>query len=273
MSGDGVYVSRDGLEDRFELGTPLYYILNLTIMVYGVCVFFFQIPLQNADVMHTYLHGGVNGVLYSERYSSPYHFALMFSAGRLLTFICVCMMILFRKTRLGCGSRKVGACTAFWSILLTVLIVLDVASLAILSSYYSHCNAVDAKSNPCNDRRWCAAPEVYMRDSNECPSTGPWAGTNAALTLSDMHVDSDFQWLLGLNVFFVMLEALFLLLPLALWLRSNTQERVPAPPAAIMGIPDDDALDPSMRYEAPTVQVMQLKHGIGMRRGRQVKKT
>jgi hypothetical protein len=241
-TGDGVYVSRDGKEDRFEFGSVLYYVLNLIIMFYGCAYYFSLIILQNADIPNTYFHAGINGELYTERYISPYHYALMFSSGRLLIFICVCAMVLFRKTRLGCGTRKYGVCTILWSFLLGALVVLDVAALAIFASYYAGCNGAHAKSNPCNDRRWCAVGEVWADANNECPNTGAWAGANAALTLADLGVDGDFQWLLGTSVFFVALEMVFLMLPLALWLRSNSSS------SSIegMAVDMDDVMDPSL---------------------------
>lgn len=242
--GDGVYISRDGAEDRFEVGSALYYTINLVIMTYGVCYYFYLIVLQNSDVPHTFTHAGVNGELYSERFASPYHYALIFTSGRLLIFISVCMMILFRKTRLGCGPRKYGVCTVFWSLALAVLIVMDVSALVIFGSYLASCNGPNSKSNPGNDARWCAAAVVWNNPSNECSNTGPWTGANAAITLQDLSVNVDFLWLFGAALLFSAMELVFLILPLALWLRSNTGRKVEA--AVVL---DTDAIDPSLIKE------------------------
>lgn len=258
--GDGVYVSRDGTEDRFEVGSALYYIINLVIMTYGVCYFLYQIALQNADIPHTFTHAGVNGELYSERFASPFHYALMFTSGRCWVFISVCMMILFRKTRLGCGPRKYGVCTVFWSMALAVLIVMDVSALVIFGSYLASCNGPHSKSNPANDARWCAAAVVWNNPANECSNTGPWTGVNAAITLPDLSVNVDFLWLFGASILFSAMELVFLILPLALWLRSNT---VTAATAAVTTktavVRDDDAIDPSLMKEDVGGDIIELK--------------
>ncbi len=263
--GDGVYVSRDGTEDRFEVGSALYYALNLVIMTYGVCYFLYLIVLQNANIPHTYT---VNGELYSERFASPYHYALMFTSGRLLIFISVCMMILFRKTRLGCGPRKYGVCTVFWSLALAVLIVMDVSALCIFGSYLASCNGPHSKSNPGNDARWCAVSVVWNDPSNGCPNTGPWTGSNAALTLQDLSVNTDFLWLFGSTLLFTAMELVFLILPLALWLRSNTRKKTVTTTTTSTVVVDDDAIDPSLIKEDDGDIIEVKKRFVGRRIGR-----
>jgi hypothetical protein len=253
-AGDGLYISRDGTIDRYDVGQPYYYVLHVALIVYALSFVAFLVLIENATVPHTFHHANQHGVLYSERSASRYWFALLVGTMRLWIFLVVCTMLLYRKTY--CTSRKTGrrypCCSVTWSVVLVVLVALELAGLAVLGSYLSHCNGADSSQaeNPCNDLRRCCANEVWTNPQNACPNT---IACVVVLSLDQLGKNEDFLWLFATTVCFVAFDMLFLFMPLGLWLAprdggSGKQKESD----------DEDVLDPTLptelEQEQPTRQ-------------------
>lgn len=170
--------------------------------------------IQNANIPYTYTKGSGNyGQLYSERYVTLYWFALMFSAFRLLTFLIVCMLLLFRNT--------VG-CSMFWVLILVVFVAADFFVLAALASNYTKCNAQEQPNNPCNDNRYCCVNAIWMNPLNLCPNTG--SCPIVVPSINALSANVDFVFLFSLTVAFCAFDLVFMFIPIGLWLAQPIME-------------------------------------------------
>ncbi len=189
--------------------------MNIVLILYGLGYIASLVLVQNAHVPYTYFKANNNGVLYNQRYVSLYWYALFFCCMRLFVFLVVLSMLLYRKT-LCCG--RYAGCTVFWMAILVVLIMTELFALAIMGSYLGRCNGLGEVDNPCNDDKWCCAPEIFGDAANLCDNT---AACTPAVSLAEMRANVDFLWLFAVTVVFVAGDIFFLLLPLGLWMTAT----------------------------------------------------
>jgi hypothetical protein len=202
--------------DAYEVSVGWYYALHIILVIYGLGYVASLMQLQNAHVEHTYHKANEHGTLYSQRYVQLYWYALVFIAARIFVFFVVQSMLLYRKY-LCCGG-KVPVCTIMWSGFLVALVIVELMVLSILGHYYGKCNGLDQLDNPCNDLKWCCAPEIFNNPANKCSNT---IACSPALTLASMVPDVDFVALFAVSVVFVAMDLFFLLLPLGLWMTAS----------------------------------------------------
>jgi hypothetical protein len=198
----------------YTAGTPWYYVLNVLLCVYGLGFIASLVLLTNAYVPHTYTAGTTYGTLYSGRFVSGYWIALMFCALRVFIPIIVANLLLYRETY--CCKTPGSGCIIFWVIFLVILVMMDLMGFTLLAGYYNKCNGIGAVDNPCNDKRWCCAPEIYSDVGNLCHNT---IGCSPAVALTDMRPNADFLWLFWTGFAFIIGDLIFLIAPLALWLQ------------------------------------------------------
>jgi hypothetical protein len=193
--------------DSFESGTITYYVTNVALLVYGLGVIASLTLLNNATVLYTYTLGNNYGTLYSDRFVTQWWWALFFNGTRVAHFLCVCSMLLFRKTAKWCNVA--------WWILMAFLFMLDVAALFMLSGYLGTCNGDSPGNwnNPCNSYNWCCDPRIYSRPENHCRPTSA-CPVGQAQTLEAMLPNADFLWLFVLNIVSVIFHLYFLALPM-----------------------------------------------------------
>lgn len=155
----------------------------------------------NTQIPYTHHFGNINGPLYSERFGSRQAMALALSATRIFQFLCICGLMTFKST--SCGPYP-GA-TVFWVLLLASLVLFDLISLVLNSSYLSSCNLAepDNQGNPCNAPNWCCAPEVFSNSANGCRNASPCIAGTAVSSVSQLGRRADFLWIFALNVLFV----------------------------------------------------------------------
>jgi hypothetical protein len=206
MASNTYFISADGQHDSFEQGAWSYYITNVLLFIYGLGVVCSLVLLQNATVLHTNTLGNSYGPLYSDRFVTPWWWALFFGATRVLMFMCVCSMLLYRKTG--------GWCVVIWMVPITLFILLDVASLFILGNYLGACNANRPGNwnNPCNSYVYCCDERIYSNPDNNCRPTGP-CPPGQAQTLEQMQPNADFLWLFALSVVAIVFDIYFFTLP------------------------------------------------------------
>lgn len=203
-------------QDLYDRGHALYYVLQVLLCTYAAGYFCSLVLIQNAYPTHTYHKNNNNGVLYSTRYTSLYWVALMFSAMRFMVIVFVCMAILFRKTT--CCGCKFNCCTGIWISLLIILVAFDFLTLSILGNHYAKCNGLDQVDNPCNDKKWCCAEEIYNNPANLCSNT-----CTPFIPYNTLVADVDFIWLFSLTVVFCAFDLVFMLIPIGLWLYGGLQ--------------------------------------------------
>ena len=183
------------------------------LIIYGLGYIASLVLIQNVQIEHTYHKANVHGVLYSDRYVTTYWLAVMFMAVRPLIFVVVCSLLLYRNTTC-CGNKGTG-CTAFWVVLLVILVLMDLLSFAIMSAQFSKCNGRGQVANGCNSYKWCCAPEIYSDPGNLCSITTP---CTPPVTLAELTPNVDFVWLFSVSVAFAAFDVFFLMVPVALWL-------------------------------------------------------
>jgi hypothetical protein len=105
-----------------------------------------------------------------------------------------------------------------WLFLLVVVIAMDFLVLSILSNHYSKCNGLDQLDNPCNDKKWCCASEIYSNPASLCGNT-----CAAFIPYSSLVADVDFIWLFSVTVAFCAFDLVFLFIPVGLWLYGGAQ--------------------------------------------------
>lgn len=208
----GTFETLDG-EDIYDPSSAWYYAIQIILFVYGLGSVAFLVLIENANVVNTYTRAGVFGVLYSLRYVQLWWYALYFGCFKFLVFVFVCTMITFRKTWC-CGRR--GGCVTIWSALLYAVIMLEIIAFGILSGYYASCNGLTQVDNPCNDYRWCCAPEVYTNPANACDNSSPCT-TPGHTVLSALAPNQDFVALFWVSFVFILFDLFFGILPFALW--------------------------------------------------------
>jgi hypothetical protein len=224
---DDIYSSKDTPNGG---GYYYYYVINVMLLLYALGFIASLVLVQNAHVIHTHHKGNVNGPLYSNRFTSMFWVALVLCVCRLWTFLVVNSMILYRKTRC-CGGY---GCTIFWSILLVLCVAADYLALAILGNYYRNCNGFEQLDNPCNDYKWCCVEAIYAIGTNLCGNT-----CTPFIPIGALKPNPDFLWLFWTTVVFCVLDLVFLLMPLGMWLAAS-------PVAAASGADsggDEDFLD------------------------------
>lgn len=201
------FISADGQHDSFETGAASYYVTNVLLFLYGAGVVASLVLLQNATVLHTNTLGNNYGPLYSDRFVTPWWWALCFSATRVIMFLCVCSMLLYRKTGGGC-------CTIIWMVPISFFILLDLGTLFMLSNYLGACNTnVPGNwNNPCNSYVYCCDARIYNNPNNNCRPTSA-CPPGQAQTLEQMHPNADFLWLFALSVVAIVFDIYFFTLP------------------------------------------------------------
>jgi hypothetical protein len=178
----------------------LFYVLQVTLIVYGLGVIAYLVPLQNAAVTDTHFPGTSSGVHYTQRYISMQWWALFFSAFHILGFVCICIIFLYRNHY---------GCFLGWFILFFIIVILDACTVIVLGASYNRCNT--ERDNLCNDLRWCFVPSIHAIATNGCPYTGPDFIHDAptVLTVNDLYPNPDFLWLFYVNLFYLLLDVLF----------------------------------------------------------------
>jgi hypothetical protein len=176
------------------------------LLIYGAGVVASLVLLQNATVIHTNTLGNIYGPLYSDRFVTPWWWALFFAATRVLMFMSVCSMLLYRKTG--------GWCTIIWIVPVSLFILLDLGSLIILGTYLGSCNAnVPGNwNNPCNSYVYCCDVRIYSNPENHCRPTAP-CPPGQAQTLEQMQPNTDFIWLFALSIVAIVFDCYFFMLP------------------------------------------------------------
>lgn len=210
-----VFLTSKG-EDAYDISVGWYYVLHILLVIYGLGYVASLMQLQNAHVEHTYHKANDHGTLYSQRYVQLYWYALFFIAARVFVVFVVQSMLLYRKYF--CCGGKVAGCTVMWSAFLVVLVIIELMVLSILGYYYGKCNGLDQLDNPCNDLKWCCAPEIFNNPANKCSNT---IACTPPLTLASMVPDVDFVALFSVSVVFVAMDLVFLLLPMGLWMTAS----------------------------------------------------
>lgn len=214
----GAFVDSKG-NDIYTSRKTAYYVFMVMQVIYLCAILANFVLVMNATVKHTHLYENNNGSLYSERYSSMYWYALMFSGCRIFLFITLCSVLLYRKTSCCCGRPNNRYCSNFWIFFLMCWVVIDVFVLAVLGSFFSGCNVPGNANNPCNDLRYCQVPEVYNNPDSGCTYMTSWL---PPAVMSQLRRDSDFLWLFSVSVAFVAFDCVFLMVPLGMWLNNTT---------------------------------------------------
>lgn len=217
-SPSGAWVDSKG-NDVFSKTQAPYYIFQVLLVLYIVGFLGHLVLVQNATVPHTYNYQNNPGVLYSERFSSSYWFALMFSCMRIFLFITVCSLITYRKTQCVCGKPGNKGCSLFWTFMLVVFITFEVIVVALTGSFFKGCNVPGNANNPCNDLRYCHVPEVYNNQESGCTYQTPW---NPPVMLSELRYNVDYLWLFSSGVVFLAADLVFLLFPVILWINTTS---------------------------------------------------
>lgn len=178
-----------------------YYLFRGAIVVWVLAIVASSVLQLNVQIPYTVHFGGFHGILYSERYVSRQAIAIVLSATRIFQLFCVCGLLTFN--RISCGPYP-GA-TVFWVMLLASLVLFDLISLVLNSSYLSNCNSSEPgnQGNPCNAPNWCCAPEVFTNSANGCRNASPCIPGYAVTSVSQLGKNSDFLWRFSLNVIFV----------------------------------------------------------------------
>lgn len=205
------FVSADQDRDSYETGSATYYLTQALLIVYGIGFIASCALLLNAQVKYTHTLGNVFGPLYSDRYVTQWWWSLFFAATRIFMFMCVCSLLLYRKTATWCNI--------FWMIPIFLLLLMDVAALLMLSGYFATCNSsVNGNfNNPCNSLNWCCDARIYTNPAQHCRPTSP-CPPGQAQTLEQMRPNVDFLWLFSINVVSVAFGLYFLALPAISWL-------------------------------------------------------
>ena len=217
-SPSGAFVDVQG-NDIYTKRRTAYYVFLVMQIIYMCGILASFVLIMNATVKHTHTYQNNNGPLYSERYTSIYWFALMFSACRIFLFITLCSVLLYRQTACCCGRADNRYCSSFWVFFLLCWVVLDVFVLASYGSFFRGCNVPGNANNPCNDLRYCHVPEVYSNPDSGCTYATPWM---PPVSLEQLTRDSDFLWLFATSVVFVVFDTVFLMVPLGMWLNNTT---------------------------------------------------
>lgn len=192
--------------------------VGTAIAVYGLLfVFGVLITLLNAHVAHGFFYGTNYGEFYSERYVSQFWWALFFSASRLLTFMTVCLLYLWKDQRC-CGDMGPRyLCLIFWWVVLIGLLAGEVLSFTMIAGYAGNANEVARSEpgqmmNPCDHPFHCCDQRVYSNPTNRCPNTSPCGFIT--LIAASFPMTDVCQQLLAFNVVFVLLHIWFAIQPL-----------------------------------------------------------
>ena len=161
-------------------------------------LFYVGIFINNSNREHTYFKNpSIPGTLYSERYD-VYWFAYFFSVVAVtLIPVAVLMLMLFKNN------------VALY-VILGLFVILQLFTVVIFSGAYVECNNDHQAGNPCNDKRWCCAPEVHAVPGNKCPNYTPCPG--GPFNRQELHPDPDFVWIYWFNIWFLVVHIL-----LGLW--------------------------------------------------------
>lgn len=186
-----------------------YYALRIGLVSWTLILFASAALQLNTQIPYTYHFAGIDGILYSERYASRQAIALALSSTRMFQLFCICGLMTFK--RISCGPYP-GA-TVFWTLLLASLVLFDLISLIINSSYLSTCNSAEPgnQGNPCNAPNWCCAPEVFSNSANGCRNASPCIPGYAVSSVSQLGKRADFLWVFSLNVLFVAVGIVFVI--------------------------------------------------------------
>jgi hypothetical protein len=224
-----LFQTADG-EDAYDGSSGWFAFYHGALIVYGLG-WFASLPLIiNATVENTYTKANNFGILYSNRYVQLYWYALAFSCLRMLVFLVMCSMILFRQTTTDCGDGRccrrgrcrcccrgqVPCCSIFWASCLGVLFLFELFVLATLGAYWNDCNGLQAVDNPCNAYVWCCDPLVAGNPANLCPNpSAACIDPTVPKKVSQMPWNTDFLWLMSTTIVFFAFDLLFLLVPVA----------------------------------------------------------
>lgn len=204
---------QDGYDSKKSPG--LFYFLHFFVLIYGIGTVAQFVMVAHANHPHTYTrNGAAPGELYSRRYNSLFWYTCLFMCLRGYTFLVMCCMILYRQTTC-CGGRSAAT---FWVAWLVILAATEAASFAFLTFYAATCNGLDSYDNPCNDKRWCLVPAVYMNSANGCPNHV------GSATFGELRWHVLFEALYGTSVIFLVFSLVMLFLPLGLSLYANFQD-------------------------------------------------
>jgi len=185
--------------DYYQTSSPWYYILQVVMILYGIGAIAYLVILQNENVPNTYFRTLPGGTHFSLKYVSFQWVVLMLSAIKIIMYCIVNTMILYRSSR---------GCSVLWFIIIILIAFVDVITVVGLGQFYSRCNQVGQLDNPCNDDRWCCAPEIYTVPTHNCPNTVACAAAPVA-SLSELTSNIDFRWLFWVNFVFMIADLFF----------------------------------------------------------------
>jgi len=190
------------LPDYYVVTGPWYYVLNVAKLIYAACFIAFTIVLQNATVPMTVTAPGQPwGTYFSLVYKSLYWLVLFLSCWRIMMYVNVEFMILYRKTR---------ACSVIWFVGLMIITLIDLLIVVGAGQMYGNCNLPGQTFNPCNAPDRCCVPEIYQVAQNGCANMIACQPQFPTL-LSQLRPNADFMWFFYVSIGFLLADVLFVL--------------------------------------------------------------
>lgn len=186
--------------DYYTVYSGWYYALIVLTNLYAACYIAFLVLIQNANVPNTvFAPGSTWGTYFSLLYKGVYWLSLFLSCWRILLYVVIQFMILFRKTRW---------CSIMWLVFIFLITLIDLLVVVCGGKMYGGCNTYGNPWNPCNDPNYCCAVEIYSQPNSGCTNTMACPAGFPTST-SGLYPNVDFLWFFWANLGFFAVDLVF----------------------------------------------------------------
>jgi len=185
--------------DYYGSHNPWYYILQITIIIYGAGLIANIVLVMNTSVPNTAFKTLPGGPIHSLRYSSFQWTIFMLAGFKYFMYPAVNQMILYRRSR---------GCSIFWYAVIFSLVLINFFVVLGLARFYSSCNGQGQIDNPCTSKVYCCAQEIWSVSTNNCINTQACTAGFPA-TQADLRPNVDFIWYFSVSVAFLAFDLFF----------------------------------------------------------------
>lgn len=243
------------LYPAYDRNETFYWFLWVLVIGYVIGVgVYIGVFIQNTSMVYTWFAnpGAPGSELVSFRGTfTDVAIRLTIFSHVLALMIILCMVI----------YRGNYACSSLWFLLYVVTILMTIIGFGATLASYAHCNGQNEYGNPCNDLKWCCAPEIYSNPANRCPNTLP---CDPAVTLGQLRANDDFLGLFWTNtILFIVFQLGFLIVSVYTNRNEGRDENEEGPEE------EEDAFEkqaPSVNLPVtPSVRLAKRVHGLRQR--------
>jgi hypothetical protein len=212
-----LFLQVDG-KDLYDGSSGWFYVYNIFLWIYSLGTLCATSLQLTAQVTNTYTRGRVYGVLYSLRYTQAWWFVLSFMGLRWVTFMAVCLLILYRRTVSKKNGVPVRSIVCGFVIFVTYF--LELWGIVVMGYYWWNANGLLQADNPANNPRWCCDPLVNRNELNGCNMYDTYCQDGGLNDASKMSRYIVFEVIFGTSIGFWVIHNFFAWVPF-LWAFTN----------------------------------------------------